>query len=198
LLFVAILGTYSLRSLGGWLVTADPLQKAQAIVVFGGHLPFRAMEAAALYREGWAPEVWLTLGEIHVEDAALSRLGIDRQAEDFYSRQVLLRLGVPDKAIRIVPERVLNTAQEVQAVSKELGGGDGKPVILITSKYHTRRVKTIWTAMGGAHVAIVRYTNDDPFNAARWWANSTDAMAVTREAFGLLNVWAGFPVKSER
>ena len=46
--------------LGSWVVVADPLVKADAIVVFGGQLPFRAMEAAAIYHEGWAPEVWVT------------------------------------------------------------------------------------------------------------------------------------------
>ena len=45
---------------GPLLVVEDPLQKARAVVVFGGGIPFRAMEAAKLYREGWAPEVWLS------------------------------------------------------------------------------------------------------------------------------------------
>jgi hypothetical protein len=52
--------------------------------------------------------------------------------------------------------------------------------------------------VGGPNAAIVRYTKDDPFNAARWWANTSDALSVTREAFGLLNAWAGFPIRSER
>ena len=196
--FVAIAIVLFLRSLGGWLVTADPLQPAGAIVVFGGHLPFRAIEAASLYHDGWAPQVWLTSGALHAEDEALTRLGIDRPPEHIYSRQVLQHLGVPAGAIRILPERVNNTAEEVRLIAGAMGSGDRKAVILITSKYHARRVKTIWRAIGGRHPAIVRYAKDDPFNGDRWWSNTGDAMSVARETFGLLNAWAGFPVKSER
>ena len=46
--------------------------------------------------------------------------------------------------------------------------------------------------------AIVRYASDDPFEPARWWRNTADALSVSREWFGLLNAWAGFPVTSER
>jgi uncharacterized SAM-binding protein YcdF (DUF218 family) len=45
---------------GRWLVVQDPLQKAHAIVVLSGRMPIRAIEAAQLYREGLAPQVWLT------------------------------------------------------------------------------------------------------------------------------------------
>ena len=195
---VAILSAVLVSRLGTLLIISDALLPAQAIVVLGGHLPFRAIEAASLYHAGWAPEVWLTCGGLHAEDEALARMGIDRTPEHIYSREVLQHLGVPAKAIRILPEHVNNTAEEVRAIAGAMGSGDRKRVILITSKYHTRRVKTIWRAIGGAHVAIVRYTKDDPFNAGRWWANTGDAMAVARESFGLLNAWAGFPVKSER
>ncbi len=52
-----VLGVWVLHGLARWLVVADPLMPARALVVLGGHTPFRAMEAASLYREGWAPEV---------------------------------------------------------------------------------------------------------------------------------------------
>ncbi len=45
---------------GRWLVVEDPLVEARAIVVLSGAMPLRAIEAAKLYREGYAPEIWLT------------------------------------------------------------------------------------------------------------------------------------------
>src|ERR1700682_4049460 len=45
---------------GPWLVVEDPLVKAKAIVVLSGAMPLRAIEAAKLYRGGYAPEIWLT------------------------------------------------------------------------------------------------------------------------------------------
>ena len=93
----------------------------------------------------------------------------------------------------------MNTAEEVRTVARELKARGAERVILITSKFHARRVKVIWQALLGNYPeAIVRYTPDDPFEADRWWSNTADAMAVSREWFGLLNAWAGFPVKSER
>lgn len=56
------------RSAGRWLVVQDPLEPACAVVVLAGHLPFRAMEAAPIYKEGGAAEVWLTKGAVYEED----------------------------------------------------------------------------------------------------------------------------------
>jgi hypothetical protein len=71
-------------------------------------------------------------------------------------------------------------------------------IILVTSSYHSRRVRTLWHALaGGSPDAIVRYTTAEPFNPQRWWADTADAWTVSREWFGLLNAWLGFPLSSE-
>jgi uncharacterized SAM-binding protein YcdF (DUF218 family) len=196
---VLALAPLALGTAGAWLVVEDPLQPARSIVVVGGHLPFGAMEAATVYRQGWTREVWLTQGAVREEDLALARVGVDRTPEHIYSRQVLVALGVPSAAIHLVADRNRNTADEVRAVARELDTKGGGRVILITSKYHTRRVKVLWRALVGSHSeAIVRYPSNDPFEPALWWRNAGDALAVSREWFGLLNAWGGFPVKSER
>ncbi len=198
-ILVLALGLFWLSRLGTWLVVADPLEKAQTIVVFGGHIPFRAMEAAQIYKGGWAPEVWLTQGRVNAEQQALDQLGIPTVPEHEYSRQVLLRLGVPAAVIRILDGRNRNTADEVRTVQRELEKISGRRVFLITSKYHTRRVKVLWRMLSNNRSqAIVRYTDADPFDASRWWRTAGDSMAVFREVFGILNAWAGFPVSSER
>ena len=101
-LLVAVLVGLSLWALlrvGSWLVVEDPLSRAAAIVVMGGHVPFRAMEAAALYEAKWAPEVWLTRAASGPEEAALARLGLNTEIGDTpVNRVVLKRLGVPPDA----------------------------------------------------------------------------------------------------
>jgi uncharacterized SAM-binding protein YcdF (DUF218 family) len=199
LTIVFVLAVVTFRLAGTWLVVADPLRPAQSVVVFGGHVPFRAMEAAAVYKQGWTREVWLTQGGLYLEDVELAKLGIQRTPEHIYSRRVLERLGVPSHVIRELPGRNISTADEVRTVARELKAAAGDRVILVTSKYHTRRVKRIWlTLVGTRPEAIVRYTPQDPFDASRWWRNTADAMSVSREWFGLLNAWAAFPMKSER
>jgi len=56
-----LIGTafWAFRNVGRWLVVDDTLQPARAIAVLSGLIPFRAMEAAEIYRQGWAPGIWL-------------------------------------------------------------------------------------------------------------------------------------------
>jgi len=194
-----ILALAGLRAAGRLLIVDDPLQPARAIVVLGGQMPFRSMEAAAIYRQGWAREMWLTQGGVSEEDVALKQLRIDRTPEYEYSRRVLERLSVPPAAIRVLPGNNQNTADEVRTIARELKASGGTRVIIISSKYHTRRVRVLWHVLAGRDAeAVVRYTPDDPFDPAHWWRNSDDANKVTHEWFGLLNAWAGFPLTSGR
>src|SRR5882757_3164959 len=63
-LVVVLIGSmltyFSLPLVGRWLVREDSIQKADAIAVLTGSLPSRALEAAQLYRDGYAKEIWLT------------------------------------------------------------------------------------------------------------------------------------------
>ena len=184
---------------GRWLVVADPLEPASVIVVLGGHVPFRAMEAASLFRQGWAPEVWLTRPLQPAEEAALDELGIHRCGEEAMNREALERLGVPSPAIRVLRDGVLNTADEVRLVARELERVGASRVILVTSKPHSRRVRAIWRALvGNSPRAVVRYAASDPYDPGHWWRGTGDMLAVSREVLGLVNVWAGFPVQPDR
>jgi uncharacterized SAM-binding protein YcdF (DUF218 family) len=184
---------------GTWLVVEDALAPSRAIVVLGGALPFRAMEAARIYKDGAAPEMWLTEAQPSDQDVALKRLGIAAPPEHAYSRMVVERLGVPAAAVHLLPDRIVNTADEVRAVAAELRRSGGERVILVTSKYHARRVKVLWRSLVGDHPsAIIRYSSDDPFMPERWWRTTHDGLSVTREWLGLMNAWLGFPIPATR
>jgi uncharacterized SAM-binding protein YcdF (DUF218 family) len=199
LLLIGALAYLGVQRIAYWLVVADPLARAQAIVVLGGSVPFRAMEAAALYQQGWAVEVWLTRGRAPAEEKGLARLGLEVGGEAALNRQVLDRLGVPADAIRVLAEGVRNTVEEVQLIARELGRTGGSRVILVTSKPHSRRVQATWRALvGEAPQAVVRYAREDPYDPAHWWQQTRDALAVSHEVFGLINVWAGFPVGQQQ
>src|SRR5580692_11239330 len=153
---------------GRWLVVEDPLEKAQAIVVLSGQMPLRALEAAKLYREGYAPKVWLT----HSTEpgATLEAMGIPYAGEDFYDLHVLMHEGVSEGDIRLLEPPIINTADELAATSKELEVGKGATVIIVTSKVHTRRVRILWNRVAaGRGRAIIRGASDDPFEPGKWW-----------------------------
>jgi len=205
-LILAIVGTLAGISLpsiasvvGRWLVVADRLEPARAIVVLSGHVPFRAVWAATLYKEGLSSEVWVSRPVRTAEDMAMRELGLDISTEEESNQRVLERLGVPAGAIRVLDPGVLNTMEEVDLIARELRRAGGERVIVVTSGAHTRRVKATWRArVGNAPQLIVQHPVDEPFNADHWWRRTRDALDVSREVFGLVNVWAGFPVRPDR
>jgi hypothetical protein len=187
-------GVAALLGVGRWLVVEDPLEKAQAVVVLSGRMPLRALEAAKLYREGYAPKVWVT----HSSEpgATLEAMQIAYVGEDFYNLRVLMREGVPGDAIRVLAPPIVNTADELAAVSAALEEEKGRTVIIVTSKVHTRRVRILWHRLvAGRGQAIVRAASDDPFEPRRWWRTTGDALDVVRELLGILNAWAGMPLR---
>ena len=190
---------WGIIKLGQWIVIEDPLQPARAIVVLSGHVPYRAMEAAALYHQHLAPEIWVTRQDNSEEELAFRRLRIQFTPDEAPSIEVLEHLGVPASSIRILDRPIRNTDQEIRLIAEELGRTKGNQVIIVTSKYHTRRVRAIWRAVVGTKAkAIVRYAYEDPYDPARWWQNTQDALKAIQENLGLLNVWAGFPLRPER
>jgi uncharacterized SAM-binding protein YcdF (DUF218 family) len=180
--------------IGRWLVLQDPLVHADAIVILSGHLPDRALEAARLYGAGYAQQVWISQGLSPAE--GLKTMKIVYLGEDFYNEKILLAKGVPVDAIRILERPSANTQVEVREIRDFLRQNNLSSVIIVTSKAHTRRVRAIWKKLAGSDArAIVRFANDDPYDGAHWWRHTQDGLDVVRETLGLLNVWAGFPLR---
>ena len=116
--------------------------------------------------------------------------------EDFYNEKVLLAEGVRPDAIRVMDRPSANTEEEVRAISEWMHANNFRTAMVVTSKPHTRRVRTIWRKLIGSDPRlIVRFAAGDPYDGAHWWRHTHDALAVVRETLGLLNAWAGFPLR---
>ena len=179
---------------GQWLVREDPLQPATAIAVLSGNIPARALEAARLYHQGYAKEVWLTHPGARAD--ALKLLGIAYPSENDFNVRVLRRQGVPAKAIRILDAPIVNTAEELDVISANLKSKGGQRVIVVTNKAHTRRVHILWDEYFASRgQLIVHAVSDDAFAGDHWWRNSGDLTQVAHEALGIMNIWAGMPVQ---
>lgn len=182
------------RGVGHWLVREDPLMRADALVVLSGGMPYRAQAAAHYFESGYASEVWVTRPEGPFDQ--LRELGIQYVGEDDYNRQILIHLHVPETDIRILPGTIVDTEQEVEEIARELRKSGKSSVIIVTSPEHTRRVRALWKNLAGEHLtAVVRAAPEDPFDADHWWRNTRDALSVVREILGLMNVWAGLPIR---
>jgi len=195
LALLVALAVWAVRGFGRWLVVSDPLEPARAIVVLAGEVPYRAEEAAKLYHQKLAPEIWLTL---EPPDTEMQRLDVGYHDKTFYDQLVLTKLGVPAAAIRIMPKATHNTDEEEIQILQQLKVAGADRVILVTSPFHTRRVRVIWHQLtGNSPRAIVHPANDEPDDVNHWWHNPDDLKAVGHEFFGLLNAWIGYPIHYE-
>jgi uncharacterized SAM-binding protein YcdF (DUF218 family) len=194
LLVFGLAAVLAVRGAGRWLVREDPLVPGDVVVVLSGGMPYRAEEAARIYRLGDAREVWVSQSVAPV--AELASMGIPYVGEEYFSREVLLHSGVPETAVRLLPERIADTEQEVAEIAREMRREQKTTVIIVTSPQHTRRVKALWHKMVGNHPqAVVRAAFQDPFDADHWWHNTADTFSVVRELMGLVNIWLGLPVR---
>jgi uncharacterized SAM-binding protein YcdF (DUF218 family) len=192
LVFAVAAAVLAFFHVGKWLVVEDPLAPADAIVVLSGRMPERAMEAARIYHAGVANQVWVSQPVSPADE--LAKLNIHFIGEDFYNQEVLIAMGVPADSIRVLDQPAANTEAEVDEIAADMRAENLTSVIVVTSKPHTRRVRAIWKRRAGPDLRLtVRYPDDDPYDAARWWRNTRDALDVLREVCGLLNAWAGFP-----
>lgn len=196
LALMAGMAFWAARRVGTWLVVSDPLQPARAIVVLSGLTPYRAMEAAAIFHQGYAPEVWLFKDDPRGAAEAFARLGIRHIAEEEYDEQVLERLGVPKTAIRVMETSTTNTRNEFMLLLEELKRGGGERIILVTSPVHTRRSKAIWHILSGDHPqAILRADTFEPSDPQHWWRSTQDIQDVEHELLGLIDAHLGFVAK---
>jgi uncharacterized SAM-binding protein YcdF (DUF218 family) len=180
----------ALAGVSWWLDCADPPGKADIIVVLGGDYG-RPIYAADLYRQGWAPEVWLARILPEEGEARARGLGIALLRETEINRAILLKQGVPEQAIRLYGQDVDSTRDEAGALACEFGGR-GKRILLVTSRYHARRARLIFRRqLPGAQVTVcpTPYETRDP----SWWRHKHLALNAVSELFRLANYLAGSP-----
>ena len=185
-----------LRSVGTYLVVEDVLEPASAILVLSGRAPLRALEAARLYKDGWAPKIILSQSLRGEDFYALESLGIDFVEQHEYDREALLGSGVPDNAIMIIEGEVENTLAELTTVRRLLHPPEEPILIIVTSNYHTRRAAAIWNYLAEGQVKVLlRWSRSDTsFDAATWWKNRNSIKYLVNEYMGLINYWLGFPL----
>jgi uncharacterized SAM-binding protein YcdF (DUF218 family) len=192
-LAVAALTAGAMAWLGPWLVVDEPLMASDAIFVTHGVTPHRELEGAALFLEGWAPRVALTRARDTLP-AAVRRLAGEPEPQE-RSARVLARRGVPDGAIVKLDRVVDNTEQELEADFEHARRHGWRRVIVVSSPYHTRRIRVIWNARFQRDVpAIVRATRYEPVDPSRWWRSGRALEDVAHEVLGIVNFRLGSPI----
>jgi uncharacterized SAM-binding protein YcdF (DUF218 family) len=139
-----------------WLIVTDPLAKADCIIVLGGGGE-RAVEAAQLYREGWARRVIFSSAGPDADWLA----GIARSC------------GLPEEAVVLDPGAT-RTADHPRSIAA-LGEFDRQThsFIIVTSPFHSSRAKACFEKAGYRHIRVrtPRWTTRGDFDRGyRDWA----------------------------
>lgn len=173
---------------GRYLYAEDPLEPADAIFVLAGARAERWLEAVDLYREKIAPIIVLSSGRGDPAELRLQQMGIRFPSDAELARDAMIQMHVPADAISILPTPVDNTAAEAGALRKLLAGAGWQRLMVVTSRYHTRRAAFAFRReLRGLPVRVlIRATRYDMSTPSRWWTNRADFRFVTSELQKLL------------
>ena len=176
---------------GAWLVIyggrhlqhEDPLVKADAMFVLGGTRLERALESVDLFKEGWAPIIVLSPGRAEWVEHLVRARGVRFPSDAELVRDAMVQLGIPAAAIVATDGYVDNTAQEANLLRALVESRGWRRVIVITSKYHTRRSGFAFRRglEGTGAQAVIRASRYDLSDPARWWRSRADFRFVTSE-----------------
>ena len=178
--------------LGAWLVVEDPLEKADAVVVLGGTMYERPMEAVELYKEGWAPRIYLFRQVADWGEAVLVERNFQYTREVDLQIEVMGRLGVPREMIFIL-DQANSTAEESDDLLALVTREKFSRVIVVTSKQHTRRARLVMNRKVNpvGVTVIVRPSRFDRSDVDRWWANRSTLRFTLFETQRLFGYWLG-------
>lgn len=159
-----------------WVVD-EPATHADAIVVLGDDNFYadRATHAAELFRQGVAPEV-IASGKRLRPNAGVSEL----------MEHDLVERGVPKEKIVKFTHDADSTREEADALGKLAKDHHWKSVVIVTSNYHTRRVRYIYGKVFPAGIVIsVAGARDGDFDPERWWEKRKSIKLFARELAGM-------------
>jgi uncharacterized SAM-binding protein YcdF (DUF218 family) len=168
---------------GRFLVHEDPLQKADAIFVLAGTRVERPLEAVDLYKEGYAPVIVLSPGRPEDGELMLRARGIRFPIEVELERDALLQMGLPAAAVLATDGYVDNTGQEANLLRAMVKAHGWRRVIIVTSKYHTRRAAFAFRRglRGTTAQVTMRASRYDLSDPAAWWRQRNDVRYVASE-----------------
>lgn len=172
--------------LANYLVVEKPLENADAIFVLSGSESYveRAGEAAKLFKEKAAPKIFLT------NDGLKGGWNQKEQRNPYFAelaRWELLRQGIPEDAIEILPTVVEGTIGEARLLARVAAERKLNSLLLVTSAYHTRRaLKTFERVFAKEALRVEIGVESAPPGietpkSSEWWFSSTGWNTIASE-----------------
>lgn len=157
----------TLNWLGGFLIDAQPPQRADLILVLGGDFwGSRVLTAAELARAGYAPI------------ALISGPPYRDRPEGEFAVEFLVDKGYPRELFQVFAHHANSTIEEAKSLRAELARREVKCVLLVTSAHHSRRAAIVLSLFCPG-VRFISIPAPDPrYHAQQWWND-----AASRDLF---------------
>jgi uncharacterized SAM-binding protein YcdF (DUF218 family) len=166
-----------LRFVGESWIVEDQLERSDAIIVLSDDNFYadRATRAAELFRRDMAPEV-VASGRRLRPFAGIAELMVHDLSER----------GVPKGKIEAFAHDANNTREEAQALAQLAARKKWRSVIVVTSNYHTRRVRYIYARVFPSTIRVqIASARDGDFDPEHWYRYRESIKKLTREMAGL-------------
>ena len=174
-----------LVGVGSYLVVADKVTPADAIVVLSGGTSDRLPQAARLFKKGYGSTVILT-------QTALIDSNPPIDPNHFKEIQAV-ELGIPPEQTFITNEQVDSTSDEASAVLDLMQRHGLKSCIVVTDPYHSRRAKIIFdNTFEGTNIKVMIYpVGNSWYRPLTWWLHPDGWLYTAEEYFKLFAYWMG-------
>ena len=187
---------YILKQIGHFLVFEQEPQKADVIVVLNGRDTERALTAVDLYNQGYADLIVMARGSKQPGcDDFFERVGSHWNNKVFFQRAIEA-LGVPQNSFKLIGDGVTSTYDEAEAAETFLGKNGYQSILLVTSKWHSKRAHLTFENVLKNHQIniITKASKYDTFDPDSWWRNEPDAELVLGEYLRLLYYFITFRI----
>jgi uncharacterized SAM-binding protein YcdF (DUF218 family) len=173
-----------LRGAGAFLITGDPLERGEAVVVLGGGGEERVAEAVRLVQERYG--LWLIVTE---PGEVVEGQGPGSQV----FRRVAILQGISPDVILITEKTAQNTLQEAEAVLETMQKHQLKSIIVVTDPFHTQRTRMIFRSVfaGSGLTVRVHPVANHWYRSTTWFLSQAGWENTLREYIKILGFLTG-------
>jgi len=188
--FVLSISSYLLRQLGNFLIYEQNPQKADVIVVLNGRDTERSLSAVDLYKKGYANLIVLAQGSKQPGSDEFWKRVVNNFDGKIFFQRAIEAMGVPEKSFKLIGNGVASTYDEAVATKEFLKKNGYKSILLVTSKWHSKRAyltfKSVLNKKGNGITITIIPSSYDNFDPELWWKKEEDAESVFREYVRLI------------
>ncbi|HYW80514.1 MAG TPA: YdcF family protein, partial [Thermoguttaceae bacterium] len=166
-----------------WLDVGQRPRPSDYVLVLGGEENTRPFVAAALVNTGLAKKALLT----HTRPSRDVLRGDSPPGHEI-NRHILMHRGVAAGDILVLGHEIAHTHGEAEALATFLNTSPEARVTVVTSNYHTRRARWVFTRVLGERASRVSFVSAPAydFGAENWWLTAKGVQTVVGEYLKLV------------